>query len=58
MKLVTVMAIAIILSGCSHIKQKKTTYYESGAKQSEETLDKYGIQFSEGKEFSVVKFGG
>ena len=58
MKIFIVIAIAIIASGCSTTKTSKTTYYKTGEKFSEETTTKTGFLFSDGKQFSIIKFGG
>jgi len=58
MKTIIVIAIAIILSGCSTTKTTTTTYYKTGEKFSVETTTKNGFLFSDGKQFSIIKFGG
>ena len=49
------VVILFLLVGCAHVKETKTTYYDSGNKQSEESTEKYGVLFSEGKEISLIK---
>jgi hypothetical protein len=53
--IVVILLVCLLMFGCSHTKETKISYYESGAKLSEETVVKSGILLSEGKEFSIIK---
>jgi len=58
MKIFIAIAITVILGGCSTTKVTKTIYYKTGEKLSVETTTKNGFLFSDGKQFSIIKFGG
>ncbi len=42
---------SVLMMGCAHIQEKE--YFESG--QLKKDTEKYGILFSEGKEFSLIE---
>ncbi len=48
--IITLIAVYFI-TGCAHVKEQE--YFESG--QIKKNTDKYGILFSEGKEFSLIE---
>ena len=48
--IITLIAVYFI-TGCAHVKEKE--YFESG--QLKKDSERYGILFSEGKEFSLIE---
>ena len=49
--LIFAAGLMIMIFGCAHVKEIE--YYETG--QTKKETEKYGILFSEGKEFSIIE---